>query len=245
MAWMGFKVKGQYQANSYREWAGSKSFEAYQVNVSSGCQVYEIAIPKDCCNVALMGVTPDTSDQCVAPTPVAPAPIAAADTADTAPRAAKAGALIPFIAAFVGTETRPRFEPAWDMDMRDSSGVVGVRAGLMKELSAKTALFGQLSYYDRSGINEGNVYPEDNFAIDVGLERKLSERAFIGGGIGAWNVDDSDVRDASLFGHVGGDIGKSDLQWFLEGRIFDSDSDNHDSISDNKMFSAGLRYLIK
>ena len=89
------------------------------------------------------------------------------------------------------------------------------------------------------------IRPENNFSVDLGLERKLSQSAFIGAGVGAWNVDDSDFRDASLFGIVGGDIGKTKLQWFLEGRVFDSESENLDSISDNKMFSAGLRYLIK
>ena len=242
MAWMGAKVNGQPVAHDYREWAGAKSFPAFRVDVSSGCQVYEIAIPKACCNISLVGVTPDTSSACVEPV-AAVAPVAAA--APAAPVVKKALGLIPFLGLFAGTETRPRYEPAWDMDMKDSSGLVGVRAGLMKGISPKTSVFGQLSYYDRNGINEFNVYPEDNLAIDIGVERRLSERAFIGGGIGIWNVDDSDFSDASLFGHVGGDIGKSKFQWFLEGRVFDSDSANHDGLSDNKMFSAGVRYLVK
>jgi len=244
MAWMGAKVKGEYVANPYREWAGSKSFEAFQVNVSSGCQVYHIAIPKACCNVSLISVAPDTSTACQPP--VAAAVKEVEPVAAPEPVAAKESlALFPFFGLFAGSETRPRFETSWGMDMVDASGVVGGRVGLMKPLSAKTAVFGQLSFFERNGINEGNVYPEDNLALDIGLERKISERAFIGGGVGVWNIDDSDFSDASLFGHVGGDIGKSNFQWFLEGRVFDSDSDVSDSISDNKMFSAGLRYLIK
>ena len=235
MAWMGANVKGEYIAKPYREWAGAKSFEAFQVNVASGCQVYHIAIPKLCCNVSLIAVEPDDSAECNAPVPVAPviAPVK------------KAVSIIPFFGVFAGSETRPRYETAWDMDMVDSSGIVGVRAGLMKVLSDKNSIFGQISYYDRNGINGGNIYPENNFGVDIGFDRKLSERAFIGGGIGVWNVDDSDFSDTSLFGHVGGDIGKSNFQWFLEGRIFDSNSENHDSISDNKMFSGGVRYLMK
>jgi len=161
------------------------------------------------------------------------------------PVAEVAPSLIPFIGLFAGSETRPRYEPRWDMDQSDSSGVVGLRAGLLKKLSEKTSLLGQVSYYDRSGINEGNIYPEDNLAIDVGLERKLSEKASIGGGIGAWNVDDSDYRDTSLFAHVVGDIGETSAQWFVEGRVFDSDSETLDSLSDNKMLSLGVRYLVK
>jgi hypothetical protein len=246
MAWMGTKKNGAYIASPYREWAGAKSFEAFQVNVSSGCQVYHIAIPKDCCNVSLINVQPDNSNECLAGDKVeAPVVINPVKDIADATVASKAPALIPFFGVFAGSEVRPRYEPSWDMDMVDSSGVIGVRAGLMKTISAKTSAFGQVSYYDRQGINDGNIYPEDNFSFDIGLDRKLSETAFIGGGIGAWNVDDSDYRDTSIFGHVGGDIGKSKFQWFLEGRLFDSDSDNHDSLSDNKMFSAGVRYLVK
>ena len=241
LAWTGAKVKGEYVALPYREWASDEPLDSFQVNVSTDCQVYEIAIPKVCCNVSLVAVSPDNSVAC---NPPAPAPVAESAPQPEPEPEANPLALIPFIGVFAGSETRPRFESVWEMDMKDSSGIVGLRAGLIKEISAKTAVFGQVSYYARQGINDFNVYPEDNFAIDIGVERKLSEKAFIGGGIGAWNVDDSDFRDTSLFGHVGGGIGKSNLQWFLEGRIFDTDSEL-DSISDNKMFSAGVRYLVK
>ena len=252
LAWMGSKKDGKYVALPYREWGASTPFEGFALNVKSDCQVYEMVIPKACCNVSLAAVSKDTSAEC---NPDAANVAPAADTneldtsaaQDTLPAVSDKAALglIPFVAAFAGSETRPRFEPAWQMDKKDSSGIYGLKAGLLKELNAKTSLTGALSYYERNGINSGNIYPEDNFAIDLGIERKLSEKAFIGGGIGAWNVDDSDFRDTSLYGLVGGDLGKSKLQWFLEGRVFDSDSDSNDSISDNKMFSAGIRYLIK
>lgn len=243
MLWSGAKVNGKYIANPYRVWAGEKSFEAFQVDLSSDCKVYHIAIPKACCNVSLISVVDDTSSACVAPevTPL----VDPAEDAVVPAEKSDSLALIPFVAAFVGTETRPRFEPPWDMDMRDSSGIIGVRAGLLKELTAKTSLLGQVSYVDRQGVNNGNIYPEDNFSVDVGVEHKLSQRAFIGAGIGAWDIDDSDFSDASLYGIVGGDIGKTKLQWFLEGRFFDSDSETLDSLSNNRMFSAGIRYLIK
>lgn len=245
--WSGAKKNGAYVANRYREWAGDKSFEGFQIDLRSGCQVYHIAIPKACCNVSLISVNADTSTECTDPAPVAAAPAAVAPAVESVAPTADAAplGLIPFIGAFVGTETRPRFETAWQMDMRDSSGVVGVRAGLLKELTAKTSLVGQVSYLERQGVNGGNVFPEENFSVDVGVEHKLSQRSFIGAGIGAWDIDDSDFRDATLYGIVGGDIGKSNVQWFLEGRVFDSDSETLDSLSNNRMFSAGLRYLIK
>lgn len=241
--WTGAKVSGKYVAKPYREWAGSKSMEAFQVDVSSGCNIYHMAIPKACCNVSLVATVKDESPACAEPAVVAVVAVEETAVPKIVPK--KVNALIPFVGAFAGTETRPRFEPSWNMDNRDSSGIVGIRAGLLKELNSKTAIFGQLSYYDRQGVNDGNIYPEDNFAIDLGVERKFSKNLFFGGGIGAWNIDDSDFRDASIFGHLGGDIGKSNFQWIVEGRVFDSDSANLDSVSSNRMFSAGLRYLIK
>jgi hypothetical protein len=243
LAWSSAKVDGSYVAKPFREWAGSKSFEAFQIDLNSQCNVYHIAIPKACCNISLISIEQDTSSACK-PAVAAVVEEAPAEVASSGDSESKAG-LIPFLGLFAGSETRPRFESAWQMDKVDSSGIIGVRAGLLKELTAKTSVFGQASYYDRQGVNGGNVYPENNFAFDLGLERKLSQHMFIGGGLGVWNLDDSDFRDASLFGHIGGDIGKSNFQWLVEGRVFESDSITNDSISDNRMFSAGIRYLIK
>ncbi len=248
LAWMGSKKNGEYVALPYREWAGKQPFEGFSLDVKSDCRVYEMAIPKACCNISLISVSEDQTGECAPKpaTPVAVAPSSVAPVAEKAPKKAAAPlGLVPFLGAFVGTETRPRLETAWQMELRDSSGIIGLKAGLLKKLSAKTALSGVLSVYDRNGINNGNEYPENNVAIDFGVEHKVSERTFIGGGIGAWNVDDSDFRDASIYGLVGGDIGKSNVQWFVEGRFFDSDSETLDSLPDNKMLSAGIRYLIK
>ena len=250
LAWMGSKKNGKYVALPYREWGAATPFEGFSLDVKSGCRVYEMAIPKACCNVSLISVAQDNSAEC-APQPAALAPAAAVQKApepvvvNEPIVSKKALGLIPFVGLFAGSETRARFEPIWAMDFKDSSGIYGLKGGLIKQLNAKTSLTGTLSYFERTGINDFNIYPEDNLAIDIGLERKLGRSAFIGGGIGAWNIDDSDFRDASLYGLVGGDIGKSKFQWFIEGRIFDSDSETNDSISDNKMFSAGIRYLIK
>ena len=73
---------------------------------------------------------------------------------------APAKTLIPFIGGFIGSEKRMRYEQVWDMDMEDSSGVVGLKAGLMKMLSESTAIFGQVGFIHRHSINEGNIYPE-------------------------------------------------------------------------------------
>ena len=243
LQWMGAKKDGQYVALPNREWAGNESLPAFQVMVENDCQVHEIVIPKACCNVSLGQVTKSNSAEC-RPQPVAVAPAPEPEAAPVE-KAVNPLALVPFIGAFAGTETRPRFEISWQEDVRDSSGIAGLRAGLLKPITNKTSVFGQVSYYDRQGINEGNVFSEDNFAIDVGLEYRFHPRAFAGAGVGVWDVDDSEFSEASLFAHIGGNIGKSNFQWIVEGRVFDSDSETLDSISNNRAFSAGIRYLIK
>ena len=238
MEWMGAKVKGQYTAKPYRMWAGKQSFEAFQVMVEDNCQVYEIAIPKDCCNISLISMQSSTSEQCMPK-------VAAEVVEEVVPVAQASNKAVPFIGIFAGSEVRPRYEPAWDMHMRDSSGTVGLRAGVLKPMSEKTSFVGQVSYYTRDGVNGGNVFPKNDLTIDVGLERKLSERAFIGAGFGLSTLNHSDFHEESLFGVVGGNFGKSNFQWFLEGRLFDSEIEGMKSASDNRMFSAGVRMLIK
>ncbi|MEM7195767.1 MAG: hypothetical protein AAF402_12505 [Pseudomonadota bacterium] len=175
----------------------------------------------------------------VAQLEAAPAPEQPAPPIVQAP---KPKTLIPFAGAFLGSETRMRFEPAWDMDMKDSSGVFGFKGGLMKFVNPKTAVFGQLGYVNRRGINEGNVYPDDNLFFDIGVDRTVGEKGFVGVGVGLWNFDDSDFNDESIFIHGGRYIGKSNAQWYVEGRVF---ADDTDDISNNNMYSAGIRYLFK
>ncbi len=246
LQWMGAKVSSEYVALPYREWAGSESLPAFQVNISNGCEIHEIVIPKACCNVSLGRISDSDAPEC-RPQPVAvvPEPEPAPEPEPVEKKQVNPLALIPFIGAIAGTETRPRFETRWEEERRDSSGILGLRAGLIKPINSKTSVFGQVSYYERQGVNIGNVFPEENFAIDVGVEHRFLPRTFVGAGVGIWDVDDSDFSEASLFAHIGGDIGKTNLQWIVEGRVFDSDSETLDSFSNNRAFSVGIRYLIK
>ena len=156
--------------------------------------------------------------------------------------APKPKTIIPYVGAFIGSETRMRYEPAWDMDMKDSSGVFGFKAGVMKLVNPQTAVFTQLGYINRRGINDYNVYPMDNFFADFGIDRIIGG-GFIGAGVGWWNIGDRDFDDESYFIHGGHNLpGTDKAQWFVEGRVFD---DDRDDISNNKLFTLGIRYLFK
>ena len=168
--------------------------------------------------------------------------VARASATIAAAAVASKSVLIPYIGAFYSTETRLRFEQALNMDMRDSSGVTGIKAGILSPINETLSLFAQGGHISRDGINQGNIYLENNLFLDIGLEKSVGGSGFIGGGIGVWNIDDGDFDDGSIFIHGGSNIGNTPLQWFVEGRSF------IDDIEDNKvddMVSAGIRYLFK
>lgn len=150
---------------------------------------------------------------------------------------------IPFIAPYIGTETLMRYEAHWDMDMRDSSGIVGLRGGFKYALGKDLWLVPQLGIQHRTGVNEGNTYPDEGISLDVGIEKFVTDYFFIGAGIGIWDLDDSDFREESVFVNFGGKITPA-MEWFLEARGIDSDSEVSDSFSDNHLYAAGIRFLF-
>ena len=234
--WMSAKKDGSEVALPYRRWTGNEAFAGFEVNVVSNCQQSQIVIPNACCNISLIGSTPVTVGEC-GPEEVAPAPA-------PAPVEASKGGIVPFIGAIYGTETRPRYEPTWDKDMRDSSGITGVKVGILSPINDTMSWFAQGGYISRDGVNEHNVYPSSNYFADIGLEQKLGTSGFVGAGVGIWNIDDNAFDDGSFFIHGGSSIGNTPLDWFIEGRAF-FNSDGVYEIEDNKVFSAGVRYQFK
>ena len=167
---------------------------------------------------------------------IAAAPIAAA------PIAKKAAGIIPFIAPFIGTETLMRYETRWEMDMRDSSGLVGLRAGAKFPIAKSLYLVPAVGIFSRTSVNEGIDFPEEGASIDLGIEKYVSETFFVGAGVGIWNVDDSEFDQESFFINAGGDISKS-TEWFVEARGIESDNvDGKDGFSDNHAYNAGVRF---
>ena len=154
---------------------------------------------------------------------VTAAPVAAAAVEEPA---APAPGLIPFVGLFAGSETRMRYEPDWDKFYEDDADVWGIKVGLMKSLSETLSAFGQLGYLDRDGVNSNYIYSDDTWFADVGLDRALGGSGFVGGGLGYWNIGDSDYDDISLFVHGGSSLGGSNAQWFVEGRVFGDELDN-------------------
>ncbi len=225
--WMAANKKGVPTAQRDRIWAGKEAFAGYEMFVTADGSKYQIVVPKVCCNFSLASVEALPAP---APKPVvaAPAPAPAA----AAPKAKKAG-IVPFIGLMVGTESLKRYEALWDMDMQDSSGFVGVKVGAKIPVGNGWRLVPALGIINRTGLNEGSVYPETTANIDFGVEKQITKYFFAGAGVGAWNVDESDFREASAFVNVGGAITKR-FDWFVEGRHINADDSG-------TAYSGGLR----
>lgn len=229
--WMSAMRNGQAVSLPKRVWAGKDAFDGFEVNVVSQSVNYQMIIPHLCCNLSLAKASKIVEN--VQPTPV-PAPVVA-----SAPAAAK---VIPFLAPFIGAESLMRYETRWAMDMNDSSGLFGLRGGIKYAIGKGLYLVPALGIFSRTSVNEGIEYPEEGASLDLGIEKYVSKSMFLGAGVGAWNVDDSDYRQSSIFLNAGGDISQA-TEWFLELRGIDSDNvDGKDGMSDNHAYNAGLRY---
>ena len=180
------------------------------------------------------GTASSTASFVIAAAPVVAAPVVAAEPV-------KARTIIPYVGAFIGDETRMRYEPAWDIFYEDGASVGGVFGGLMKPLGANWMLFGQLGFAGRDGVSDRLLAPNDTLFLDVGADRYFG-KAFIGGGVGLWNIGDTDFDDGSLFVHGGSYLGGSNVQLYLEGRVFTDELDNIDT---DNLISGGLRYIFK
>ncbi len=213
--WMAANKKNVPTAQRERVWAGKEAFVGYEMFITAGGSKFQVVVPKVCCNFSLASVE-------TLPIPAPEPKPAPAPEPKPEPVAKKKAGIVPFLGLMVGSESLKRYEPSWDMDMQDSSGFVGIKVGAKIPVGNGWSLVPSLGVINRTGINDGNVYPETTANLDFGVEKQINEYFFVGAGIGAWNVDESDYREASAFVNVGGGITKK-VDWFLEGRTIDAD----------------------
>jgi len=106
--------------------------------------------------------------------------------------------ILPFAAAFIGTQHRSRDICSCIDDLDE--GIVGARVGAMYPLTETLSAFGQL----------GAAFDEEDSAYsllqaDVGLETRIGQSGFLGGGVGIWDLNNSKYRDPTVFLHGGVD----------------------------------------
>lgn len=151
----------------------------------------------------------------------------------------------PFGTAFVGLERRWRsVEPIEGIPIEaledESAPLVGGTGGVLFPLSRSFALFGQFGAAVNLETTEHSSLFAD-FAGDV-----FFEKGFFGAGIGIWDINHEETRDATVLVHGGIDtpwkIGGATVQWFVEGRLF---LDMLNMIDNNYFGATGLRFVVK
>ena len=221
--WMAANKKGVPTAQRDRIWAGKEAFIGYEMFVEINGSRYEIVIPKVCCNFSLASI-----ETVVQPEPE-PAPVVAPEpepTPEPIPEPIvkkKKKGITPFVSVTVGSESLERFELSWDDFVQDSSGFVGLRAGIKIPVGSGWSLVPAIGVIDRNGINDGNIFPETTFNIDFGVEKQFTKLLFGGVGVGIWNVDESDFREGSAYINGGLTITKN-VDWITEARFIDANS---------------------
>ncbi len=230
--WMGVRRRTTGDADTVTKlrWGGDAPVDAYSIAaVDNAGNTHTFVIPKVCCNLAVL-------------TQVAEAP---APAPEPVPVVAAAPSVIPFIAPFIGYEDRVRDECPEDESERYGDGhqtqndgaIAGAILGLLKPLNDKTSLLAQLG----GAYNFDDSTHSTAFA-DIGVNHKLGSNGFIGGGVGVWDINDSDNTDGSFFIQGGLDAfetSKGTAQWFAEARAL------FDEPGDNTIFMTGLRFLFE
>ncbi|MEE9448059.1 MAG: hypothetical protein V3V09_08870, partial [Arenicellales bacterium] len=159
--------------------------------------------------------------------------IAAPMVAAAPPMAAPAGGF--FVAPFLGRQVR-LIDPL----------LIGVQAGILRPINER------MDWFVQGGGSYNTDVKELSLFVDTGLEFKVGNSGFIGGGVGLWDINNSDdlpnstspKQDVSYFIHGGAGlpmkIHNRSAQWFAEARIFD---DFTDDISHHNILKLGIRVM--
>ncbi len=148
--------------------------------------------------------------------------------------------IMPFFTLFAGNERRWRAQTeaatARGEFIHDRSApLIGGTFGVAYPFADQAAqIFGQVGF-------AGNTRDSENSSVfaDVGIDKNFV-KGFFGGGIGIWDINNSDTRDGTIFIHGGFNITER-LQFNLEGRLF---MDMLNMIDNNFMYLGGIRYFF-
>ena len=248
-------------------WAGRQPFKAFLFRVTNEKGTYTFVVPKPCGNLSLMSMT-DAPRPTPAPAP-APAPVVAPPPPTPAPRvepppapapeppamqAAPVAEVVkrsPFFVDFLGGKER-RVRPVSDLETINGSAVranaeggeyaqcsplFGVKFGVAKRFANDVELAGALGVALSLVSDDDKVRDHQLFA-DLELNKYLG-RGFIGTGISAWDITDSDTVTPAVLLQFGVPLTASDRVYFIgQGRMF---LDNADDVQNNYLVWGGVR----
>jgi len=154
----------------------------------------------------------------------------------------KTSALVPFVAGYIGAQSRTRDLCYCVKDLTE--GLVGVRGGVLYPLDDRLSLFGQVG----AALNTKDS-AWHTIHTDVGLEYRIGNTGFVGGGVGIWDLNNSFYRDATIFVHGGLNtpwkFGDGSVQWFIEARKWLDEPFDEEKYHDDYSGLTGFRLILK
>lgn len=255
LEWMSLRRKGAVNLLRLVQWGGAAPFRAFEFTVEGRDRVYTFVVPRACGNLSLVKSEAKAAPPAPAPVPPpAPAPPPPPPPAPVAPPApavvapppapvmepapvASLDRIHPFIAGYFGKERRVRDEFLGGR----CAPLFGVKGGVLWDVGENWMIGPAI------GV-AANLRDGDNSSFFAELEANYvtASKAYIGTGIGVWDVFDGDTIAPTALINFGVPIMRSasDGKLFLtgEGRLFLNEINE---IDNNYMFWGGLRYEWK
>ncbi|MCF8057482.1 MAG: hypothetical protein K9K37_12705 [Desulfocapsa sp.] len=215
--WMLFRTNGTGPVKVVNDvtWGGNAAFDAFRFFIDKDGQRYEFIVPGVCGNLSLRNVSMIPVKPAVVPEPVAVTPEP-----------------VPMI-----VEER-RGGPVVDVGLAhqfDPASYVFARAGYEFPLTDNLTAMGLIGGFIRFDGDDGG----DAFVADALLNYYVTEKMFIGGGVGFWSGNDGNVDLIINTGYLvyeNPDVMKISI--FVEGRC---EADNLVSSKASRL-GAGLRF---
>ena len=220
----------------------SRDYESFELTVSvdegSSITTYRFSIPKICMNIAYIG---SESEAKPAPASTPPAAMPALEPQPTPLRepVPETGSTW-FLGPFIGFESRTR-DLCNCVDDVDSA-LAGLLGGVRLPAGGDRS---HLLFQVGAAANLRESKWSTVFA-DVGMDFDVGERGFIGAGVGLWDINDSKMRDTTVFVQGGShawDWHEHAVQWFVQARAF-LDNDDVNDIGTDYALIGGLRILF-
>lgn len=270
LQWMAMRERGRAHMHRNVTWGGKKPFAGFEFVIDDMKETYTFVIPQDCGNLSLSTREPsrekarlDAAEAARRAEEARKAEEARraeearkAEEARLAEEARKAEearlaeekelSLRPFIAGFFGKQRR-------QYDENDPAGLgtaflpgfcdplFGGKVGIEKALKNDWVFAPAVGF--AVNTDEGS---RSSLFVDAEINKRFGSRAYVGTGLGLWDITHSDFITPTALVHFGLPLWKGDdkktLFFVTEGRVLLRKASDIDS---NYQFWGGLRYLFR
>lgn len=271
LQWMAFRRGNETTVLRNVRWAGRAPFRAYLFTVTDEGRTHTFVVPVECGNVSLLRSAdapvaaaaippppPPAPEPAPAPAPppppppppppvVAPEPAAAAEVQVPPPAPVPPPSPVAFfVDGAFGKERRVRplddnaLLPAADGEFAQCTPLLGVKVGVGRRFANDWELAGTVGVAF-SMVRDDDKVREHALFVEAEANKWFSNRAFVGGGVGLWDLTRSDTLTPSLMLHAGLPLAPNvrfPVYFLIEARSF---LDGIDDIDNNYQFWGGIR----